>query len=60
MQIMQRVIGSFDSPPTAPDTSILNDEYKSICEKCVNLIPEERPNAEEVLQQLNTLPLRSL
>jgi serine/threonine protein kinase len=55
IEVMQRVIGSYNTPPTGPNLSNLEEEYRSVCENCVKLEPDERPTAEEVFSLLSHL-----
>ena len=50
MQIMQKVCGSFSSPPIMPNTSHLETKYRKICMACCQLNASQRPKISAVLQ----------
>jgi len=49
MQIMQKVCGSFSSPPIMPNTSHLETKYRKICMACCQLNASQRPKISAVL-----------
>ncbi len=54
MQVMQKVCGSFNTPPVMPTTSHLPKQYVNVCEACCQLDPKNRPNITAVLKMLET------
>lgn len=54
MQIMQKVCGSFNSPPEMPKTSHLNDNVSKICDACCQLEAKNRPSIAAVVEMLDT------
>ncbi len=53
MQIMQKICGSFSTPPVVPTTSHLPSHCRQVCEECCQLQPSERPNITSVLKMLD-------
>ena len=58
LQIMQKVCGSYNCPPTMPQTTHLPTAYRNICDGCCQLDAKRRLKIEGVIELLesNTLP----
>ncbi len=54
-EIMLKVCGSYDSPPTMPDVSNLFGSQLEICGSCLQLDPKDRPTIDEVIEMLKKL-----
>ena len=53
MQIMQKVCGSYGSPPVSPSTSHLTPSQQTLCNGCCQLDYKKRLNIHEVIDLLN-------
>ena len=53
MQIMQKVCGSYGSPPVSPSTSHLTSSQQTLCNGCCQLDYKKRLNIHEVINLLN-------
>ena len=51
-EIMQRVCGSFKSPPVMPCTDHLPAQHQEICHACCQLEPKNRPTIDSVINML--------
>ncbi len=52
MQIMQKVCGSFGTPPVSPNTSHIPSNVRKVCQECCRLQSKERPNITRVIEML--------
>ena len=55
VEIMQKVCGSFNNPPTMPKTDDLPLLYANICNSCCQLNAKDRINIDAVLEKLNNI-----
>lgn len=53
--IMLKVLGAYNIPPQAPDTSHLMGYYADVCSQMCKLEASSRPNSREVLQQVTAM-----
>lgn len=54
-EIMRKVCGSFNSPPTMPETNDLPLLYATICRGCCQLKPQDRITIDTVVQKLDDI-----
>lgn len=54
-EIMLKVCGSYNNPPSMPDLSGLSNVYTTICESCLQFDPVRRPDINHVLKMLTDL-----
>ena len=54
-EIMMKVCGSYDTPPTMPDLSDLGADYREICCRCLQLDCAHRLSIDEVKDMLSKL-----
>ena len=59
-EIMMRVCGSFETPPSMPDMSHLTPERHKICIECCQLDAASRPTIETIVELLKIMSLKSL
>ena len=52
-QIMQKVCGSYGSPPVAPSTSHLTPSQQILCGRCCQLDYKKRPDIHEVINLIH-------
>ena len=52
-QIMQKVCGSYGSPPVSPSTGHLTPSQQVLCNACCQLDYKMRPTTDRVLELLN-------
>lgn len=55
IEIMQKVCGSFGTPPVMPKTDQLPLLYKNICDGCCQLKPEQRMTIKAVCEKLSQI-----
>ena len=53
--IIQKMVGSYQTPHEMPSTSHLSCDFGGLCRRCCSLQPTERPAASEILQDLQEL-----
>ena len=54
-EIMMRVCGSYEDPPTMPDLSHLTEGHQVVCNACCQLNGASRPSIDEVLDMIEQL-----
>ena len=54
-QIIGAIQGGYNRPPTGPTTAHLPPEVRGIVEKCFTFEVSNRPNAEDVMRDLQQL-----
>ena len=57
VQIMQKVCGSYNNPPTMPRVDHLEPIYGNICKDCCDLDPKKRLEIDAVFKSLNDIKL---
>ncbi len=51
-EIMMKVCGAFNTPPTMPDLDPLQDTQLEICGSCCQLDPSNRPTIDQTLEMI--------